>query len=45
MSSLLIGPAWLFMVFDKLPAVGHRLIRRAGAALIVASLAVAVTLT
>ncbi|WP_245810559.1 DUF2182 domain-containing protein [Loktanella atrilutea] len=38
MSLLWMGLATLFMVFEKLPVVGHRLIRPAGAVLIAAGL-------
>ena len=41
MSLLWMGLATLFMVFEKLPEIGHRLLRPAGAALVVAGLWVA----
>ena len=43
MSLLWMGLATLFMVFEKLPQIGHRLIRPAGWALIAGGLAVALT--
>ncbi len=42
MSLLWMGLATLFMVFEKLPAIGHRLIKPAGAVLILAGLFTAV---
>ena len=41
MSLLWMGLATLFMVFEKLPQIGHRLIRPAGAALIAAGVVTA----
>jgi predicted metal-binding membrane protein len=41
MSLLWMGLATLFMIFEKLPQIGHRLVRPAGVVLILAGIAVA----
>jgi predicted metal-binding membrane protein len=42
MSLLWMGLATLFMIFEKLPQVGHHLTKPAGAVLILAGVAVAI---
>jgi predicted metal-binding membrane protein len=41
MSLLWMGAATLFMVFEKLPQIGHRLLKPAGVALLAAGIYVA----